>query len=78
MAVTDTSIPARMRAIECHGPRDYRLTSAAVRPLCAHELLVKVSRCGICAGDSKCYAGAAAFWGGGDSAPFVEVPVIPG
>ena len=27
------------------------------------EVLVKVEAVGICAGDSKCFAGAARFWG---------------
>lgn len=74
----DTTIPGTMRAIECHAPKDYRLKSVPVQTLQRGELLVKVSRCGICAGDSKCFSGAPAFWGSPDSAPFVEVPVIPG
>ncbi len=40
-----------------------------------NEVLIKVHACGICAGDIKCEAGAAMFWGDN---PWVKVPVIPG
>lgn len=78
MAVRDTSIPESMRASVCHGKRDYRTETVSVPELRERELLLRVERCGLCAGDAKCYSGAAVFWGCEQQAQFVEPPVIPG
>lgn len=78
MAVRDTSIPDTMRAIRCHGKQDYRLETVPVGALQACELLIKVERCGLCAGDAKCYRGAPYFWGDGIRPAFVQPPIITG
>jgi erythritol/L-threitol dehydrogenase len=43
-----------------------------------HELVIEIAACGICAGDCKCYAGVAMFWGDKDKPSWVKPPVIPG
>ena len=61
MVVRDETIPETMRAVRCHGIRDYRLENLPTpQPdnLKENEILVRVTRCGICAGDAKCYSGA--------------------
>ncbi len=51
-------VPKTMKAVICHGPGDYRLhTDVPVPEPRAGELLVRVARVGICAGDAKCFAG---------------------
>lgn len=42
---------------------DYRMEERPVPVPKPGEVLVKVEAVGICAGDSKCFAGAARFWG---------------
>ncbi len=69
---------AVMRAVMCHGIRDYRLETAPVPEPGPGELLVRVSDCGICASDIKCYTGAPLFWGDAHRPPYVDGPVIPG
>lgn len=60
MAVRDTSIPRHMRAVVCHGIRKYTTTQEVPVPtLEDNQLLLRVTRCGLCAGDAKCYNGAA-------------------
>ena len=44
-------------------PGDYRLESRPVPEVGEGEVLVRVLAVGICAGDSKCFAGAPYFWG---------------
>jgi erythritol/L-threitol dehydrogenase len=81
MTVVDSTIPATMRAVRCHGIRDYRVENVPTVPsagLTEGELLVRVTRCGICAGDAKCYNGAPMFWGDKDRKPYVQTPVTPG
>ncbi len=66
---------SRMTAIVCHGPEDYRVEDVA-RPVAGpRELVIKITACGICASDCKCWSGAKMFWGGN---PWVKAPVIPG
>ncbi|KAA8494918.1 Erythritol/L-threitol dehydrogenase [Porphyridium purpureum] len=69
-----------MRAVVCRGVRDYVVENVPIPEPGRDEILVKVLRCGICAGDAKCFEGAARFWGCPDSAQkaYVETPVIPG
>jgi L-iditol 2-dehydrogenase len=68
-----------MLALINHGPRDYRLERVPRPRPGAHELLISISACGICAGDDKCHAGAAMFWGGAEGGdPWVKTPVVPG
>ena len=71
----DTRLNTRMTAIVCHGPEDYRVEQVA-RPMPkAREMVIRISACGICASDCKCWSGAAMFWG---ATPWVKAPVIPG
>ena len=70
-----TGANRRMTAVVCHGPEDYRVEQVE-RPLAGPgELVIKVTACGICASDCKCYSGAKMFWG---EKPWVKAPVIPG
>lgn len=67
-----------MQAVVAYGPQDYRLETIPFPEPREGELLLKIEACGICAGDVKCYAGAAMFWGGGVNPPWVKAPVIAG
>lgn len=79
MTTSDTTLPSSMRAVLCHAPRDYRLSTLPVPAPGPFELLLKVSRCGLCAGDAKCHAGADMFWGTGDyTTPYVDPPCVAG
>ena len=49
--------------IEAAFSEDYRMEERPVPVPGPGEVLVKVEAVGICAGDSKCFAGAARFWG---------------
>ena len=70
---------ADMLALVAHGPGDYRLERITRPKPKANELLIAIGACGICAGDDKCHAGAAMFWGGADGGePWVKTPVVPG
>ena len=70
---------ADMLALVAHGPGDYRLERIARPKPKTNELLIAIGACGICAGDDKCHAGAAMFWGGADGGePWVKTPVVPG
>jgi erythritol/L-threitol dehydrogenase len=67
---------ARMTAIVCHAPEDYRVEKLA-RPVAGRcEMVIRIGACGICASDCKCWSGAKMFWGGAN--PWVKAPVIPG
>ena len=72
------ALPSTMKAVVCHGVRDYRLEEAPVPTAGPGELIVKVHDCGICASDIKCYSGAPLFWGDEARPPYVDGPVIPG
>lgn len=78
MVSEKTSLPARMKAVVCHGIRDYRLEEVPVPQAGPGELIVKVRDCGICASDIKCYIGTPLFWGDEHHPPYVDGPVIPG
>lgn len=78
MSVLQPEIPRTMKAVMCHGPRDYRLEEAPVPQIGAGEVLVRVLSAGICASDMKCYSGAPLFWGDEFRAGYCEPPVIPG
>lgn len=67
---------ARMTAIVCHGPKDYRVEEVD-RPLPGpNQIVLRIAACGVCASDCKCWSGAKMFWNGDD--PWVKPPVIPG
>jgi erythritol/L-threitol dehydrogenase len=67
-----------MQAVVCHGPKDYRLEPVARPRAGAHELVIQISACGICASDCKCYSGASMFWGSSGKPAWVKAPVIAG
>ncbi len=76
MSLTNT----RMTAIVCHGPEDYRVEQIA-RPMPGpREMVIRISACGICASDCKCWQGAKMFWGdkSGATKAYVKPPVVPG
>src|SRR6478735_7948615 len=64
-----------MTAIVCHGPQDYRVETIARPRAGPRELVIRISACGICASDCKCWSGAKMFWGAN---PWVKAPVVPG
>src|ERR1700751_5252588 len=65
-----------MTAIVCHAPEDYRVERVTKPQASAHELVIRIAACGICASDCKCHSGAKMVWGG--PSPWVKAPVIPG
>ncbi|MDT0357369.1 alcohol dehydrogenase catalytic domain-containing protein [Herbaspirillum huttiense F1] len=69
-----------MLAVVCHAPRDYRLQRVKRPAAGPNEVIIKIASCGICAGDCKCFAGAARFWGDEvkNKPSYVKPPVIPG
>lgn len=72
MALTNT----KMTAIVCHGPEDYRVEQMTRPNPGPREMVIRISACGICASDCKCWGGAKMFWGGPN--PYVKPPVVPG
>lgn len=75
--MTNQSTP-RMQAVICRGPNDYTLEQPERPRARAHELVIRIAACGICASDCKCRSGAAMFWGGNGQPAWVKAPVIPG
>jgi L-iditol 2-dehydrogenase len=65
-----------MTAIVCHGPKDYRVEKIARPGAGPRELVLRITACGVCASDCKCWSGAKMFWSGTN--PWVKAPVIPG
>ncbi len=45
----------RMTAVVCHGPEDYRVEEVERPTAGARELVIKITACGICAIDCKCW-----------------------
>ena len=72
-------IPEKMNAVMCCGPNDYRYEQVPVPEINEDEILIKVEACGICAGDTKSYHGAAMFWGDGKLLPvWNDAPCVAG
>jgi erythritol/L-threitol dehydrogenase len=71
-------LPARMQAVVCHGPQDYRLEEWDVPEPGPGEVVIRVKSVGICASDLKCYTGAPLFWGDSKRKGYCQPPVIPG
>ena len=73
------SVPKTMKALVAYSKTDYRYEENYPVPECgADDILIKTEGCGICAGDVKCYHGAARMWGTGDETPWVKTPCIAG
>ena len=73
-----TASPSSMTAVVCHGPKDYRVEQVTRPTARDHEMVIRISACGICASDCKCWSGAKMFWGGGGAPAWVKAPVVPG
>lgn len=71
-------LPATMAAVVCHAPHDYRLEEVAVPRPGPEEVLIRVRAVGVCASDLRCFNGAPAFWGDGNTGGYCQAPVIPG
>ncbi|WP_040503095.1 zinc-binding dehydrogenase [Herbaspirillum lusitanum] len=67
-----------MKAVVCHGPKDYRLQTIRCPQAGRNELVIRIGACGICASDCKCHSGAAMFWGGDGQDSWVKPPVVAG
>ncbi len=73
-----SSLPEKMKAIVAYAPGDYRLETVNVPRAGEGEMILKVEACGVCAGDTKAFAGAPSFWGGDGNPPYIKAPMIPG
>jgi L-iditol 2-dehydrogenase len=68
-----------MKALVAYGKGDYRFENAYPSPECGDDdIIIKTEACGICAGDLKCWHGAAMFWGDSVQPSWVQPPFIPG
>ena len=71
-----------MSGVVCRGIRDYTYETDLPRPqvrIGSGEVVLKVLAVGICAGDSKCFSGAAHFWSPGEYGPtYCQPPITPG
>lgn len=72
------TIPEKMKALVAYAPQDYRLETIDTPRAQADDVIVKVEGCGVCAGDTKAYAGAVSFWGGDGQPPYIKAPMVPG
>lgn len=73
------NVPETMRALVAYGQGEYKLETEFPTPKCGpDDIIIKTEGCGVCAGDLKCYHGAAMFWGDEVQPRWVEPPFIPG
>jgi len=72
------TIPEKMKALVAYAPGDYRLETIPTPRAQADDVIVKVEGCGVCAGDTKAFAGAPSFWGGDGSPAYIKAPMVPG
>lgn len=72
-------IPDTMKALVAYDNGDYRFEPDYPTPECGpDDIIIKTEGCGVCAGDLKCYHGAAMFWGDAVQPRWVDPPFIPG
>jgi 2-desacetyl-2-hydroxyethyl bacteriochlorophyllide A dehydrogenase len=71
-------IPEKMKALVAYAPEDYRIETIPTPRARGDDVIVKVEGCGVCAGDTKAFAGAPSFWGGDGSPPYIKAPMVPG
>lgn len=65
-----------MNAVLCYAPNDYRLEEDVTIPKAGPlEVVVRVTACGVCAGDAKCFHGAPLFW---KDPQWCQPPITPG
>eukprot|EP01083_Nonionella_stella_P032336 88501_1 len=69
-----------MDSVVCYGPQDYKYEKRKIPvDLKPNEVLMNVTRVGICAGDTKCYLGAPLFWGHNEfGEPYCQSGVVAG
>ncbi|CAI8021458.1 Erythritol/L-threitol dehydrogenase [Geodia barretti] len=72
------ALPDEMKCFICRSKGEYGIGSRPVPDVGEGEVLVRVLAVGICAGDAKCYAGAARYWGDDRTPCYVEPPMIQG
>ena len=73
-----SNLPEKMKAIVAYAPGDYRFEMVDTPRAGKGEMILKVEACGICAGDTKAFAGAASFWGFDGQPKYIKEPMIPG
>lgn len=73
-----TQIPEWMKALVAHAPGDYRLEMVPTPRAQGDDVIVRVEGCGVCAGDTKAFAGAKSFWGGDGQPAYIKAPMVPG
>ena len=73
-----SGIPEKMKAVVAYAPGDYRLEEVDTPRAGEGEMILKVEACGVCAGDTKAFAGAASFWGFDGQPKYIKEPMIPG
>ena len=71
-------LPKKMKAIVAYAPGDYRFEEVDTPRAGEGEIILQVEACGICAGDTKAFAGAPSFWGGDGNPPYIKAPMVPG
>uniref|UniRef100_A0A7S0BKG9 Enoyl reductase (ER) domain-containing protein n=1 Tax=Rhodosorus marinus TaxID=101924 RepID=A0A7S0BKG9_9RHOD len=79
MGTIDRDVPDFMDAVVNFAPKDFRFSREMETPKKPeHGIVVKVTGCGICASDVKCYEGAGRYWGDSVNEKWVQAPIIPG
>lgn len=68
----------KMKALRQYGPYDNRLEEIEIPKIGKKGMLLKVSACGICAGDVKAYHGGIRIWGTSEANRYIEPPVTGG
>ena len=72
--VKGAELPKTMKAVVAYGQGEYKLELNYPTPECGpDDIIIKTEGCGVCAGDLKCYHGAAKFWGD-ESHPSWDMP----
>ena len=71
-------LPKKMKAVVAYAPGDYRFEMVETPRVGEGEMILKVEASGICAGDTKAFAGAASFWGWVGQPKYIKAPMIPG
>lgn len=73
-----SNLPKKMKAVVAYAPGDYRFEMVDTPTAEEGEMILKVEACGVCAGDTKAFAGAESFWGGNGQPAYIKAPMIPG
>lgn len=76
--VQSEKIQPHMKALRQYAPYENRLENIEVPAVGEGEMLLKVSGCGICAGDVKAYHGGIRIWGTTETDRYIEAPVTGG